>query len=676
MPNFTFQNLRVRSLSLDSLEVTWEIANTTLDPYDFTWEVLRSESPEGPWDPMAGPFSDRYRFLDDRVNLLHRWRQLYYRIRSTQKADPQNVEVSKSVTNIAEPDLIALEIQMLEQTVLREFNGRMCWLFPKRTFGQYCPHCMDISRGSTMRKLRSGCPTCIPTGEQITMADGTLRRIEDVTAGDLVLTHTGESREIIETMYREVRENICFIHTVGGKHLRATKNHPVLIVKENDCNCFHCDKRGLPVHESCPRHGSLQAQWVPISDVHIGDRVVSPAPVGTESPTWSEDRITLLGLYIAEGCVTEGRGSGRDSLRLVRFGLHRREEILANKIVSIAERLYKKTPKIYRQGENGLTVNLYDTEAAEWLAQHGGRYSTSKKLSQEAWSLPSRQALHLFGSYSDGDGCFYAGGRTVMLKTASASVQLAHQMYLMLRRCGVHATLRNSFHRDHRPGKRDGYIHLIEIYGVEIEKILPHKLLSVPYFRPNSTRRYVQNMGAAELLRVTKIGQEYYRGTVHNLEVEKDHSYVISDLAVHNCFDAQFARGYLDPIQLWIQFDPSMEADQQIQTGATQQSNTSARMGAYPIVKPDDIFVEIENRRWRVIRTSGTERLRAPVHQELTLHEIVPGDIEFELPVNVQDLAALEPSAERNFSNPQNLEAATSEEDILAILKAYGYKHG
>jgi len=301
MPNFTFQNLRVRSLSLDSLEVTWEIANTTLDPYDFTWEVLRSESPEGPWDPMAGPFSDRYRFLDDRVNLLHRWRQLYYRIRSTQKADPQNVEVSKSATNIAEPDLIALEIQMLEQTVLREFNGRMCWLFPKRTFGQYCPHCMDISRGSTMRKLRSGCPTCI---------------------------------------------------------------------------------------------------------------------------------------------------------------------------------------------------------------------------------------------------------------------------------------------------------------------------------------------------------------------------------------DAQFARGYLDPIQLWIQFDPSMEADQQIQTGATQQSNTSARMGAYPIVKPDDIFVEIENRRWRVIRTSGTERLRAPVHQELTLHEIVPGDIEFELPVNIQDLAALEPSAERNFSNPQNLEAATSEEDILAILKAYGYRNG
>ena len=301
MPNFVFQNLRVRSLTLDSLEVTWEIANTVLDPYDFNWEILRSESPEGPWDLMTGVFSDRYRFLDDRVNLLHRWRQLYYRIRSTQKSDPTNTEESKSVTQVAEPDLIALEIRMLEQTVLREFNGRMCWVFPKRTFGQYCPHCMDTSRGATMRKMRSGCLTC---------------------------------------------------------------------------------------------------------------------------------------------------------------------------------------------------------------------------------------------------------------------------------------------------------------------------------------------------------------------------------------YDQGFARGYLDPIQFWAQIDPSPKADQQIQTGQTQQVNTSGRMGDYPMLKPDDLIVEIENRRWRVVKATTTERLRAPVQQELTLHEILKGDVEFELPVNVGDLPHLEPSAERNFSNPQNLESATSEDDILAVLKAYGYKHG
>jgi hypothetical protein len=296
-----FQNLRVRSLSLDWLEITWEVANTTLDPHDFAWVLERSESPSGPWDPLAGPFSDRYRFIDSRVNLLNRWRQLYYRIQSTQKADSQNIEYSDPVTQAADIDLIGAEIQMLERTVLREFNGRMCWVFPARTFGQYCPHCMDAGKGGTMRKLRSGCPTC---------------------------------------------------------------------------------------------------------------------------------------------------------------------------------------------------------------------------------------------------------------------------------------------------------------------------------------------------------------------------------------YDRNYARGYMDPIELWVQFDPSPKADQQIQTGNTQQVNTTARLVNYPLIKPDDVIVEMENRRWRVTRVSMTERLRAVVHQELTLHEIVKGDIEFQLPINISDLMAVEPSPERNFSNPQNLESATSEEDILAILKAYGYRHG
>ena len=301
MSNFDFQNLRVRSLSADSLEVTWEIKDTVLDPYDFDWTIKRSESPEGPFDTLGGPFSDRYRFIDTRVNLQHRWRFYYYRIRSAKKSDPENVGYSKSTTQIAEPDLIAIEIQLLEQTVLREHIGRMCWLFPKRTFGQYCPHCMDIGKSGTYRKIRSNCPTC---------------------------------------------------------------------------------------------------------------------------------------------------------------------------------------------------------------------------------------------------------------------------------------------------------------------------------------------------------------------------------------FDSQYVRGYLDPVQIWVQFDPSPKADQQIQTGSTQQVNTSARLGAYPMLKPDDVLVEHENRRWRVVRVATTERLRAPVHQEITLHEISKSDVEFALPVNVDDLTALEPSAERNFSRPQNLEAATNEEDILAVLTAYGYRNG
>lgn len=298
--NFVFKDPLVRSFSLDWLEFTWEIENTELDPFDFDWYVERSESPEGPWDPLAGPFSDRYRFIDNRVNLQHRWRQLYYRIRSVEKANADNVAYSSWSTLGAEPDLIAQEIQLLERTVWREFTGRKCYLIPVRTFGQYCPHCMDVSGiGSTFRKLRSNCLTC---------------------------------------------------------------------------------------------------------------------------------------------------------------------------------------------------------------------------------------------------------------------------------------------------------------------------------------------------------------------------------------YDTKFARGYLNPIEIYIQFDPSPKTQQLQGTGETQQSNTTARMSNFPLVKPRDLIVEAENRRWRVVQVSSTERLRAKVHHELMLHEIVKGDTEFQIPIDPGDLRDLEPSPERNFSNPQNLEAFEFE-GMIGALKAYGYEN-
>lgn len=166
MANLKFKNLLVRGFSLDFLEVTWEISDTTLDPHDFQLSIFRSESPMGPWDQVAGPFEDRYRFVDNRVNLLDRWRQLYYQIRSTEKADTTNVVVSDSFTFHAEPDLIAAEIQRLERLVWEEYAGRRCFIFPVRTFGQRCPHCYDgpdKGKGHTSQRRRSHCLTCYST---------------------------------------------------------------------------------------------------------------------------------------------------------------------------------------------------------------------------------------------------------------------------------------------------------------------------------------------------------------------------------------------------------------------------------------------------------------------------------------------------------------------------------
>jgi hypothetical protein len=137
------------------------------------------------------------------------------------------------------------------------------------------------------------------------------------------------------------------------------------------------------------------------------------------------------------------------------------------------------------------------------------------------------------------------------------------------------------------------------------------------------------------------------------------------------CYDTGFLGGYMSPIECFIQFDPESKSEQLTSMMEQEALNTSARLLASPFVKPKDIFVESENRRWKINSVSGTERLRAVVHQEITLHEIPKGDIEYKLPVNITDLRALSPSAERNFTNPQHRD---NDGNVKSLLAVYGYK--
>lgn len=154
------KSFKVRSLDLDFHELSWEIENTTKDPLDYTFQLLRSESPEGPFEPLSNEFEDRYLFIDNFLQSKHRWRALYYKLLVRQKSD----DTTKSFgpyTKEPEPDLIAIELRKHLQLLMREFAGRRCWLLPTRTFGPRCPNCWNEE---LQKRTRSGCLTCYDTG--------------------------------------------------------------------------------------------------------------------------------------------------------------------------------------------------------------------------------------------------------------------------------------------------------------------------------------------------------------------------------------------------------------------------------------------------------------------------------------------------------------------------------
>lgn len=151
--------LRVTSLDVDFHEVSWAVSSTTIDILDYQFQVLRSESPEGPYDELTPPFEDRYIFVDNIMLVAHRWRRYSYKLRVIEKTSGDTRDFGP-VAHEPEPDLIAIELRRHIRILMREFAGRRCIILPVRTFGQRCTDCWN---SVIQKRTKSGCLTCFDT---------------------------------------------------------------------------------------------------------------------------------------------------------------------------------------------------------------------------------------------------------------------------------------------------------------------------------------------------------------------------------------------------------------------------------------------------------------------------------------------------------------------------------
>lgn len=158
--NLPVRNMMVRSLDVDHNEFSWEVEETREDVLDYTFQVLRSEAAEGPYDPVTGTFEDRYVYLDSRIPGGYKWRELYYKLRVTQKSSG-DIKDFGPTSNDPLPDVFASYIRYAEYVLFSQAAGRRCWVFPLRTFGTRCTSCWDYV---THQKKRSLCLDCFDTG--------------------------------------------------------------------------------------------------------------------------------------------------------------------------------------------------------------------------------------------------------------------------------------------------------------------------------------------------------------------------------------------------------------------------------------------------------------------------------------------------------------------------------
>jgi hypothetical protein len=168
------KNIRVFTLSRDSLTISWEIENTSEDLSGYKVYVLRSQFDAGPYEIVSPAISATAsdNFNDTGVNLFSKYRMYHYRVRLSHASGdmdfgntpPQKVLAGESPGSAileALPDLEALEAIRRFDLTAREYIGRKVLALSRKTTGTRCSECWDKLK---RRRTRSDCQTCYNTG--------------------------------------------------------------------------------------------------------------------------------------------------------------------------------------------------------------------------------------------------------------------------------------------------------------------------------------------------------------------------------------------------------------------------------------------------------------------------------------------------------------------------------
>ena len=137
------------------------------------------------------------------------------------------------------------------------------------------------------------------------------------------------------------------------------------------------------------------------------------------------------------------------------------------------------------------------------------------------------------------------------------------------------------------------------------------------------------------------------------------------------CFDTKWVGGFHQPIETYMRILSPPEATSMADLQEVQNVNGSGSLSNYPEIHPRWIVVELENRRWRIGEgVKKVEKARALVRQDFPLHQIVRGDIEFALPVNLTSPEEEGASPPRKYTNAQDIgtDIGIGYEDVKGML--------
>ena len=368
---------------------------------------------------------------------------------------------------------------------------------------------------------------CFTAGNEVTLADGSRKAIEEIQIGDMVLTHHGKARPVTKLYQRNYTGNLYTIKAAGNPDITCTEEHPFLAEESPKLRNFKWGKAAGWNIDVYPDPKWIHAKCL---ENHL---VFSPI-ISETTPTvpYTKEFARLLGAYLADGHTTHNH---QKEINGIELNVSEKNPII-EEIFGIAESLkLPNTPIITTppHSEHCIKIGLYGKDLASVVQQLAGKYAKEKRLDQSVMRWPTELQRQLIGSYANGDGCFTGKGA---LQLSTASKYLAWQIQSILYRLEIVPSVQCVVHK---PGGGFNFHDTTE-YTISIGKQQVQKLADVCYkIKPMEigavrTDRKIYGDLCATPIRETTI--EYVTDVpVYNFEVQDDESYVVNGIAVHNC---------------------------------------------------------------------------------------------------------------------------------------------
>lgn len=464
----------------------------------------------------------------------------------------------------ARPDLLGF----WKSRVLSGCNAILLYEAERYLLGEYLP--ADYQRRGT----------CFPAGSMVWMADGSEKPIQDVRVGDCVISHTGLPRKVVDIGSRAYSGDMVSVSLKGWPHsVSMTDEHPVAHypvrprMKKLRSDATNRKRRKLAY---------LPMTWTAAGELGVGDYVLTPEPktdhqektidvmdyipderlvrvskhpieIGDgsvrckQSATITprhikcdEEFSRVLGLYAAEGSteILTTKSGNRIPRRVV-WTFCGDEQEFANGVSGAIEKKFGVQCKIRSELPEKNVIRVVCNSKAVASVIHGicPGNALTKRVPRIIFSSPKSHRIEFLRAWADGDGhlkirpASSEGGQssTLSVNGVTSSAALAADLCRLSATCGIHASWSPRIRAAHQNVRAEN----VNFYGGEAAKLYPS---AATCKKGGGTPKQFLETEHGWARKVSSIGRIPVHGvTVYNLEVEEEHSYIVSGLAVHNC---------------------------------------------------------------------------------------------------------------------------------------------